>query len=221
MLGKSFASALSLIIAGAAGAHPIPVEISQRIDASSSPQAGEPTLAEIRVATERFRHIEDALAEGYVPPPGNMCETAEMMGQPASLGAMGIHYFRPDLLGISAPPNPRVDGNGTHTDFLRPSILIYEPKADGSLELVAVENLVFLKAWTEAGHAAPPSFHGVEWDLMRDDPATAIDEAHGFEPHYDRHVWLYRENANGVFTQYNPAVSCAAGVGGHHEHTAR
>jgi hypothetical protein len=50
-----------------------------------------------------------------------MCDTAEMMGRPASLGAMGIHFFRPDLLGISAPPNPRVDGIGTHTDFRRPA----------------------------------------------------------------------------------------------------
>jgi len=41
-------------------------------------------------------------------------------------------------LGITAPPNPRVDGSGTHTDFLRPAILIYEPQSDGSLELVAV-----------------------------------------------------------------------------------
>ena len=43
---------------------------------------------------------------------------------------------------------------------------------------------------------------------MRDDPATAIDEAHMFEPHYDRHVWLYRRNPNGMFAQFNPAVSC-------------
>ncbi|HYW15070.1 MAG TPA: hypothetical protein VE891_02810 [Allosphingosinicella sp.] len=29
-----------------------------------------------------------------------------------------------------------------------------------------------------------------------------------FEPHYDRHVWLYRPNANGMFAQYNPTVTC-------------
>lgn len=133
-----------------------------------------------------------------------------MMGFPVELGAMGIHYFRPDLLGISAPPSPRVDGDGTHTDFLRPGILIYEPQQDGSLALVAVENLVFQKSWHAAGNARPPSFHGVEYDTMQDDPATEVDEAHMFEPHYDRHVWLYRENPNGVFAQFNPAVSCAA-----------
>src|SRR5262245_23222235 len=80
------------------------------------PAAGEPSLAEVRAATERFTNIEVALAEGYMRDPRNMCETAEMMGQPAELGAMGIHFFRPDMLGIAGPPNPRVDGTGTHTD---------------------------------------------------------------------------------------------------------
>ena len=96
----------------------------------TTPGPGEPTLAEVRRATERFLDVNVALAEGYIRDPFNMCETAEMMGRPASQGAMGIHYFRPDLLGITAPPSPRVNGVGMHTDFLKPSILIYEPQAD-------------------------------------------------------------------------------------------
>ncbi|HEV2078384.1 MAG TPA: hypothetical protein VGR19_00585 [Allosphingosinicella sp.] len=179
----------------------------------ASAQNTEPTLEEVR-ATMRFRDVKQAIAEGYIAPPGDMCETAAMMGRPASLGGMGIHYFRPDLLGITAPPNPRVDGTGTHTDFRNPSILIYEPRADGSLELVAVENLVFKKAWHAAGNTKPPSFHGVEYDAMSDDPKTAIDEAHMFEPHYDRHVWVHRKNSNGVFAQFNPSVTCKAAVAG-------
>ena len=178
---------------------------------------GEPTLAEVRLATERFRDVNVALAEGYIRDPSDICETAPMMGRPASLGAMGIHYFRPDLLGITAPPSPRVNGVGTHTDFRRPSILIYEPQRDGTLELVAVENLVFAAAWRAAGHAERPTFHGVPYDSMVDDPDTAVDEAHMFEPHFDRHVWIYRDNPNGVFAQFNPAVSCEShrGAQGH------
>jgi hypothetical protein len=176
--------------------------------AAAAPGPGEPTLDEVRAATARFRNVEVALAEGYVRDPGNMCDTAPMMGRPAALGGMGIHFFRPDLLGIKGPPNPRVDGDGTHTDFRKPSILIYEPRADGSLELVAVENLVFKKAWHAAGNEGLPTFHGVEYDYMADDPNTAIDEAHMFEPHYDRHVWLYRPNAAGMFAQFNPTVTC-------------
>jgi hypothetical protein len=178
---------------------------------------GEPTLAEVRRATERYRDVNVALAEGYIRDPANLCDSAEMMGRPASLGAMGIHFFRPDMLGITAPPSPRVNGNGTHTDFRRPSILIYEPQADGSLELVAVENLVFAAAWRAAGHAAPPTFHGEPYDSMVDDPGIEADEAHMFEPHYDRHVWIYRKNPNGVFAQFNPGVTCThhRGAQGH------
>ncbi len=186
-------------------------------------ETAEPDLDAVRAATARFRDVKVALAEGYIRDPMNVCDTAAMMGRPNELGAMGVHYFRPDLLGITAPPNPRVNGTGTHTDFLKPSILIYEPQADGSLELVAVENLVFAKAWHEAGNERPPSFHGVEYDSMKDDPATAIDEAHMFEPHYDRHVWLYRDNPNGLFAQFNPQVSCAHGnskMAGHEVHGA-
>ena len=178
----------------------------------------EPSLAEIRAATEKYRDVKVALAEGYIADPGNICETADMMGRPASDGAMGVHYFRPDLLGIKGPPNPRVDGDGTHTDWLKPGILIYEPQADGSLALVAVENLVFAKAWHAAGNKERPSYQGVPYDHMADDPKTKVDEAHMFEPHYDRHVWLYRENPKGMFAQFNPNVSCKHAKSGHGQH---
>src|SRR5688500_8503503 len=134
---------VSIVFAGALGAW----ATATNTRTASSPAPGEPTLDEVRRATERFRDVNVALAEGYIRDPFDLCDTAEMMGRPASLGAMGIHYFRPDLLGITAPPSPRVDGVGTHTDFRRPSILIYEPKDDGSFELVAVENLVFIRSW--------------------------------------------------------------------------
>lgn len=175
----------------------------------------DPDLAVVRAATDRFRDVNVAVAEGYVRDPMNLCDTAEMMGRPAELGVMGIHYARPDLLGITGPPNPRVNGTGTHTDFTRPAILIYEPQADGSLELVAVENLVFIAAWEAAGNTGRPTFLGREYDRMEDDPATEVDEAHMFEPHYDLHVWLYRENPNGIFTQFNPNATCA-----HHQQPA-
>jgi len=180
---------------------------------------GEPTLEAVRAATERFKDVKVALAEGYIADPTNTCETAAMMGFDPALGSMGIHYFRPDLLGITGPPNPRVDGNGTHTDFLNPGVLIYEPQADGSLQLVAVENLAFETAWTAAGNTAPPSFHGVPYDHMVDDPATPLDEAHHFERHYDRHVWVHRENPNGTFAQFNPNVTCAHHRSEGHSHS--
>lgn len=190
----------------------------QAASPGSAPAPGEPDLAAVRAATERFRDVNVALAEGYIPDPNGVCETAEMMGRLPELGAMGIHYFRPDLLGITEPPNPRVSGTGTYTDFLTPAVLIYEPQADGSLELIAVENLVFAAAWRAAGHTEPPSFHGLPFDFMEDDPATDLDEAHMFEPHFDRHVWVHRDNPNGVFAQYNPNVTCEHHHGAGHVH---
>ena len=175
--------------------------------AAPAPAAGEPTLDELRAATARFRDVKVAMAEGYINP-GNSCETAAQMGMDKALGGMGIHFFRPDLLGIAGPPNPQVSGTGTHTDFRKPGILIYEPRADGTLELVAIENLVFEKAWKEAGNTGRPSFHGSVYEHMADDPNTVADEAHMFEPHFDKHVWLWRDNPKGVFTPFNPNVTC-------------
>lgn len=167
----------------------------------------EPTLEEIRLATQKYRDVNVALEDGYIADPMNLCEMAPMMGRPAEDGGMGIHYFRPDLLGITTI-EPRVDGVGTHTDFLQPAVLLYEPQADGSMELIAVENLVFAEAWHAGGNAAPPTLHGVVFDHMMDNPDTDLDEAHMFEEHYDRHVWVHRENPNGVFSPFNPNVSC-------------
>jgi hypothetical protein len=192
--------------------------------AAPAPGPGEPTLDEVRQLTQKYTDVNVALKEGYIRDPFDLCDTAAMMGQPAARGAMGVHYFRPDLLGVTEPPNPRVNGNGTHTDFRTPAILIYEPQANGTMQLVAVENLVFAKAWREAGHTKPPTYYGVTWDAMIDDPQTPVDEAHQFEPHFDRHVWLYRDNPSGVFSPYNPAVSCANHTGNTHDpatHTTR
>lgn len=164
-------------------------------------------LIQIYENTKRFQDIEVALAEGYIPDPLNLCETAPMMGQPAFVGAMGIHYFRPDLLGVTET-QPRVNGVGLHTDFRNPSILIYEPQEDGSMELVAIENLVFQKGWDNANPNKKPNFMGHDYFTMIDNPLTEVDEAHMFEPHYDLHMYLYRENPNGLFNPFNPAVNC-------------
>jgi hypothetical protein len=186
---------------------------------NTAPSTAEPTLAQVKAATEKYKDVNVALKEGYVRDPANMCDAAGMMGRPDSLGVMGIHYIRPDLLGITGPPNPRVNGTSRHTDFLTPSVLIYEPQPDGSVQLVAVENLVFIKAWEDAGNTKPPTFQGVPFDKMADDPKTPVDEAHNFEPHYDRHVWLFRDNPNGIYAQYNPKATCKYHKQPEHKHS--
>ncbi|APE31907.1 hypothetical protein BOX17_13655 [Halomonas aestuarii] len=166
----------------------------------------EAMIETLRAATQRFEDVKVALAEGYVPDPSGECVSAAAHGLPAELGAMGIHYLRPDLLGITVT-EPRVDGTGTHTDFMSPAILLYEPQEDGSLMLVGIENLVFRQAWEAAGHTEPPTLAGRRWDYMVDDPDTPEEEAHHFQPHYDQHVW-FRENLKGNLEPFNPSVTC-------------
>ncbi|MFW6083847.1 MAG: hypothetical protein ACODAA_01395 [Gemmatimonadota bacterium] len=162
----------------------------------------------LREATARFRDVEVALAEGYVRDPMNLCITAPVEGHPPQLGGMGIHFFRPDLLGLTET-EPRVNGTGVHTDFSNPSVLVYFPDEEGELRLGAIENLVFRDAWLRAGNSEPPEFHGHEYWALADNPATPdVDEAHMFEPHYELHLWIHEENPNGVAFPFNPNVSC-------------
>lgn len=164
-------------------------------------------LDALRVAMEKYKDVNVALAEGYIRDPADHCVSAESEGLPAAWGSMGIHYIHPQRLGITGTA-PRVNGVGTHTDWMSPSILIYEPQADGTLALVAIENLVWQKAWKATGQPHP-RVNGRAWDAMADDPATAADEAHGFEPHFDQHIWLFRDNPSGALMPFNPDVSCA------------
>ena len=83
---------------------------------------------------------------------------------------------------------------------------------DGSEVLVAVEYLVFVDAWKAAGNTEPPSFFGEPFVTMIDDPATEEDEAHGLAGHHELHIWVPRDNPNGMFAEFNPAVSCAHGA---------
>jgi hypothetical protein len=170
----------------------------------------EPTLDEVRSIAAKYRDVNVAKAEGYTT--DNKCVTAEMLGHPAAMGAMGLHYVRRDMLGLPPKPSPpgsgRVRGNGVHTDFRQPSMLVYEPQPDGTLQLVAVENLVFASSWHEKNEG-PPMFHGRTYPLLRDEPATELDEAHGWEAHYEQHLWVFRDNPNGVYSPFNPKVSCS------------
>ena len=168
--------------------------------------ADEVDLDTIRASVEKYKDFNVAIAEGYITP-DNHCVSAAAEGLPAELGAMGMHYIHPAILKVTAT-EPRVNGESTNTDWSQPAVLLYEPQADGSMELVAVENLVFEAAWEAAGMGEVPTLNGRAWDHMADDPNTAGDEAHGFMPHYDQHVWLFRENPMGDLMPFNPNVTC-------------
>jgi hypothetical protein len=162
-------------------------------------------IEEIRLATKKYEDIEVAKAEGFVPAADGHCATAMEAGLPPEAGAMGVHYINPKLLKITAA-TPLIDGEGTHTDFLNPSILLYEPQADGTMKLVGVENLVFWKAWTAAGNTVPPTLAGRSWDYMEG------EKAHGFVPHVDQHVYFIETEDKNPLKQlqpFHPGVTCA------------
>jgi hypothetical protein len=145
--------------------------------------------------------VSTALADGYVRDPLDICETPYHMGRTGESGVMGIHFSRRDLLGIGEDET-RLDVSRTHTDFQQPGVLVYEPQQNGSLELVALENVVSAAAWRAEGHDEPPAFGGVEFTYAPDDRALSV------AAYYDLHVWLYRENPLGRFAPYNPNASC-------------
>lgn len=161
-------------------------------------------LQQLARQLEPFKSVAYALSHGYVQ--GSGCETHP------TLGAMGFHYVNPRLLGLTRPVNGRVNGTGTYTGVNPPGVLLYAPDGHGGLKLVGIELLVFAAAW-DAANNHPPMYRGREFNYMADNPATPQDEAHGFMPHYDLHIWLFEHNPSGLYAQWNPAVSCStAGI---------
>lgn len=153
-----------------------------------------------------FRDVNYATDNGYIR--ASACESHP------TLGAMGHHYVRPDLLGLTAPVNGRVNGTGTYTQADPPAILLYVPDGHGGLKLAGIEMLVFAEAW-DAANNHPPMYRGRKFEYMADDLNTLRDEAHGFMPHYDLHIWLFEHNPSGLYAQWNPSLSCA-GAGESH-----
>lgn len=160
-------------------------------------------LQQLASELQAYRSVAHARSQGYVQ--GSGCESHP------TLGTMGFHYVRPDLLGLTAPVNGRVNGTGTYTGANPPAILLYVPDGQGGLKLAGIEFLVFAAAW-DAANSHPPMYRGRLYNYMVDNPNTPHDEAHGFMPHYDLHVWLFDHNPGGLYTQWNPSLSCGAGV---------
>jgi hypothetical protein len=157
--------------------------------------AGNPELAKIvasaRAATSKYHDESVAIADGYRPT--SVCESS-------SIGAMGLHYNKPSLLGVIPGSSP-LNGSDAVFDPTRPEVVLYEPQADGTKRLVAIEYVVFRSAW-DALHSAPPTLAGIPFDQRFG------SNAHGISDHYELHLWLWRENPLGVFRPYNPNVSC-------------
>lgn len=108
-------------------------------------------------------------------------------------GAMGIHYVNGGLLN-----GETLLGNG-QLDATMPQALIYEPQANGNLQLVGVEFIILASA------LPPNSAPEVDGHLM-----SFVDSPnrYGLPPFYELHVWAWRVNPKGPFADWNYNVSC-------------
>lgn len=95
-------------------------------------------------------------------------------------GGMGYHWPNQELVDPVFDP-------------LVPEAMLYEKDKNGNMKLVAVEYIVI-----DIGQDHP--YFG---DYPFDVGGTPVPV-----DHYSLHVWLYKDNPNGIFTPFNPTVSC-------------
>lgn len=96
------------------------------------------------------------------------------------LGGMGYHWANPSLV------DPVLDP-------LKPEVVLYATGPGGKLRLVALEYIVI-----NVGQPAP---------MFGDQPFN-VGGTPVPVPHWSLHVWLYESNPSGLFTPFNPNVSC-------------
>ncbi|AZO36568.1 hypothetical protein EOA27_31635 [Mesorhizobium sp. M2A.F.Ca.ET.037.01.1.1] len=133
-----------------------------------------PLADKVRALDSRFEDVAVAKAEGYAPIP---CASG-LTG-----GAMGIHYVNAAYLKDDA------------VDVAKPEAVMYEPMADGTLRLIAVEYI------TSKG---PASLEGHLFNF------NTAPNRYGLGPFYELHVWAWKQNPTGAFADMNPSVSCDA-----------
>ena len=163
--------------------------------------AGASEVAEVRQATARFHDIDEAYAAGYTT------SNEPCVASPA--GAMGVHAPNLPLIGDPA------------LIPTQPELLIYLPKKNGELQLVAVEYLKVALVRNIATGAVAPWFGHEPWDpamyqLVGPAPQLFGQTFQGPMPghtptmpwHYDLHAWIWAPNPNGMFAEWNPALTC-------------
>jgi hypothetical protein len=152
---------------------------------SERAEASPGLVRDVRQATQRFQDVTAATAAGYL-------STGSCASGP-NQGAMGVHYVNDAFIADGA------------LDVQRPEVLVYEQR-DGRLQLVAVEFFVDARQ-LDSANPGPPVLGGQLFSY-----AGAPNRLR-LPAHYQLHVWAWKRNPNGVFSDWNPKVSCAEYVG--------
>jgi hypothetical protein len=135
-------------------------------------------------STARFHDLDQAVSAGYSVKVADLAGI-ECIAQPGQ-GAMGVHVLNPSLL------------DGT-IDAEKPELLVYEPRNDGTLKLVALEYLALADAWKGA---SKPALFGKEFDT------TEAGNRYGLPKFYALHAWIWKPNPSGMLNAWNPRVDC-------------
>ena len=132
-------------------------------------------LATLRSVTAPFHQFEVARAAGW------SAKITSCLVDPGGAGGMGFHYGNTNFIDGTA----RVD---------QPQLLLYEPDANGRLQLVAVEYIIPYSFHSR--DAAPPVLFG--------QPFLQFD---AFQV-WGLHAWVWKDNPSGLFAPWNPRVNC-------------
>src|SRR5437868_3660488 len=151
--------------------------------ATADPNKAGALVKIVREATERFRDVAVAEAEGYGLQFG--CVTGP------DFGAMGMHFVNFPLV---------FDGE---LDPRRPEIVIYEPLPDGRVRLIGADYLVLADQWN-AKHAEPPQLMGQLLQFFE------TPNRFNLPAFYTLHVSAWKVNANGTFVNWHTKESCDA-----------
>jgi hypothetical protein len=138
-------------------------------------------IADVREATANFRDFNEVEKAGY----GKFLDC--FVNQ--NVGAMGQHFVNGELVGDDV------------LDPMQPEALVYAPTEDGDMILVAFEYLVFADVWdpNNEGREAP-TLYGQQFHLKNNIPDTP--------PVWALHIWLWTDNPDGIFSDFNPIVFC-------------
>jgi hypothetical protein len=99
------------------------------------------------------------------------------------VGVMGYHYVNFSIVDLKLDPQ-------------KPEAMVYQPTTGGKLKLGAVEYIVPAADWDAAGNSMPPMLFGQMFHL---NASLGV---------YVLHAWVFNKNPLGVFSDWNPCVSC-------------